>query len=598
MAILIVASFEKGRGGGHLMRCCGIVRELRELGREAWLFIAGNRGIEDARQIAGNGLDALLIPEHKIFKQNWDFAVLDRFATPAAELRRYQALCPVIGIDEGGKKRHEFDFLFDVLPGLSSRSEANYCSAALLTLPKNQKPLAFPAFYLQNAKILVCFGAENAKNLSFYTANALKPLAAAQITVVSAGKKMPVLWNNAIIESIIPNLREKLAGFDLVITHFGICAFESIAVGTPVALISPSQYHEKLALNAGFFSFGIKKRGVAALGRFCRAKNPNSNKIISASCAARQKIAAGGIGAENSICGEKKFAAVLAALKPQVFKKCPVCGTDFIKHRTEKVIARFAERSYRLCGYCRTISMNRAAPPDISYSDAYFFEDYEKQYGKTYLEDFLHIKALGKTRLKHICSIASGKRLLDIGCAYGPFLAAAREAGYDVQGADASSSAVSYVKESLGINARYGFFPAVFEGEPPGSFDVITMWFVIEHLRETGAALRRIHELLAKDGVFAFSTPSSSGVSGCFLPRRFLEQSPADHWTIFNPRRIRRVLGRAGFKTRKIVSTGHHGERLPLFGKFFAEGKGAKIWRGISSFFLLGDTFEVYAQKR
>ena len=37
-AVLVVPACEPGRGGGHLTRCMALVNDLRDLGREAWLF--------------------------------------------------------------------------------------------------------------------------------------------------------------------------------------------------------------------------------------------------------------------------------------------------------------------------------------------------------------------------------------------------------------------------------------------------------------------------------------------------------------------------------------------------------------------------------
>jgi len=59
-------------------------------------------------------------------------------------------------------------------------------------------------------------------------------------------------------------------------------------------------------------------------------------------------------------------------------------------------------------------------------------------------------------------------KLLDIGCAYGPFLAAAKDGGFDPLGLDPAGEAVDYVKKTLGIPALRGFFPDDFSGVPDG----------------------------------------------------------------------------------------------------------------------------------
>jgi 2-polyprenyl-3-methyl-5-hydroxy-6-metoxy-1,4-benzoquinol methylase len=253
--------------------------------------------------------------------------------------------------------------------------------------------------------------------------------------------------------------------------------------------------------------------------------------------------------------------------------------------------------------------MHRLDPPPLEYGREYFFELYKKQYGKTYIEDFPGLAAAGKRRLRVIRSLLAGadsvispnglRRLLDIGCAYGPFLAAAAEEGFAPAGIDPSEDAVSYVRNELGLEAWQGFFP---EAPPPElsgekSFEAVTLWYVIEHFENCIPVFERIRRILKTGGVLAFSSPSFSGVSGRGSLMRFLDRSPADHWTLWSPRICKTLLKKAGFTVRRILITGHHPERFPLIGKF-ARKKTAPLYGlllGLSRLFALGDTFEAYA---
>jgi predicted TPR repeat methyltransferase len=120
------------------------------------------------------------------------------------------------------------------------------------------------------------------------------------------------------------------------------------------------------------------------------------------------------------------------------------------------------------------------------------------------------------------------------------------------------------------------------------------MWYVIEHLARLREVLVKVNLLLKPGGLFAFSTPSAAGIS--FRKNRglFLEKSPADHFTLWTARILRKALARFGFRVRKIRVTGHHPER-------FFPGAGKKPISIVLSLFSkvlrLGDTFEVYAVK-
>jgi 2-polyprenyl-3-methyl-5-hydroxy-6-metoxy-1,4-benzoquinol methylase len=129
-------------------------------------------------------------------------------------------------------------------------------------------------------------------------------------------------------------------------------------------------------------------------------------------------------------------------------------------------------------------------------------------------------------------------------------LQAAQELGWDVCGLDVSQSAVDYVSGTLGFPA---FCASLEDFAATATFDAITLWFVIEHFENAGAMLKKIHSLLKTGGVFAFSTPSASGVSARTNPKAFYEMSPHDHYTLWEPQNVSAVLARFGFKTVKII---------------------------------------------
>jgi SAM-dependent methyltransferase len=142
-----------------------------------------------------------------------------------------------------------------------------------------------------------------------------------------------------------------------------------------------------------------------------------------------------------------------------------------------------------------------------------------------------------------------------------------------------------------------GFFPLKSDRWSAGSFEVITLWYVIEHFEDLRPVLGEINRLLTLRGVLAFSTPSFSGISGRKSPASFLEKSPRDHWTIWSPDICRGLLSRYGFALKKIRVTGHHPERFPLGNRL---RQGSLLWNlllYISRVFGLGDTFECYAMK-
>ena len=196
---------------------------------------------------------------------------------------------------------------------------------------------------------------------------------------------------------------------------------------------------------------------------------------------------------------------------------------------------------------------------------------------------------------------ASEKNIFDIGCAYGPFLAAATESGFNPFGTDISEDAIAYVQKKLKYPAVCSAFPDIDTAEEFGiaQFDVVTMWYVIEHFKDLGSVLRKVSALVKKGGIFAFSTPSGEGISAVSDKDHFYEISPTDHYTIWEPSRADEIMKLFGFKVERIVSTGHHPERFPSVKKNGTK-PGSLKWKLIeaqSHAKRLGDTVEIYCRK-
>ncbi|MDR1575429.1 MAG: methyltransferase domain-containing protein [Treponema sp.] len=635
--VLAVPALGPGRGGGHLIRCLALVRELRALGREARLFLGGESGDLSGIFNSSRFDSSWLIAEAEVPLTAWDFIVLDRFQTPPEEFSCWAGLAPLAGIDEGGPCRDRFDFLVDILPGLPNRSKPNIADPSLLPLPSekpprrlsgsllrfahdnSQKPLSgdFPERLQKKPqaqqaagegvlKVLISFGHEDAAGLGLAAAKALTAKnndGMADITLLSGGLRRNPLSGDSAQPGIhaletIPDLGRRLADYDMLITHYGLTAFEAIYAGTPVLLVSPGAYHEKLAKAAGFFSAGTGTRGAAKIPRLLFKKNALDRAFLQ-NLEKRRAVLAVRHTLERK--PKQSLAGLLAGFSPAAGKTCPVCG----EAARGAVFGRGSERGFRRCRRCGVIFMNRLNPPPIEYGREYFFELYQKQYGKTYIEDFPNLTAAAKRRLSRIKLLlpAGGqRRLLDIGCAYGPFLAAAREEGFSPIGIDPAEDAVRYVTQTLGIPAVQGFFPGCripgFNGAAGDArFDAVTLWYVIEHFQNCVPVLAAIRRILKPGGVLSFSSPSFTGISGRLSLKRFLAQSPADHWTIWSPAMCRKALARAGFKVMKIVISGHHPERFPGPGKFAHNKKNPlyAVLLAASKIFALGDTFEVYA---
>jgi 2-polyprenyl-3-methyl-5-hydroxy-6-metoxy-1,4-benzoquinol methylase len=385
-------------------------------------------------------------------------------------------------------------------------------------------------------------------------------------------------------------LKSKVGHYDLLFCSFGLTTYEALASGVPVINLSPSSYHRRLSRAAGIPHIGVRRPGARKLRRLLADPRVFHDLLLRYP--------------PETFSGSPQLSELPERLRPSAPARCPICG-----QKGNPASARFERRTYFICRDCGMIYLTGFGQPEVHYDEGYFFSRYQKQYGRTYLEDFQSIKNTAAARLERIYRVAppsafppsSSPRLLDVGCAYGPFLQAASERGFQAHGLDVSREAVSYVRDRLGIPCALGNFTTEeglreIEGVEAG-FEVITMWYVIEHFRDSAAVLRRVNSLLKQGGVFAFATPNAAGISGRKNRIRFLQNSPQDHYSVWSPRAAIGILRRYGFRLSEVVVTGHHGERFPCPGRLAPESAIASAFTAISRLLRLGDTFEAYAVK-
>ncbi len=97
------------------------------------------------------------------------------------------------------------------------------------------------------------------------------------------------------------------------------------------------------------------------------------------------------------------------------------------------------------------------------------------------------------------------KRLLEIGCAGGNFLVAARQVGWNVQGCEISSSAASHASNQYALDVHAG--DLISAKYPTGYFEMVCMFDVLEHIPNINQFLSEIHRILVPRGVLFIALP-------------------------------------------------------------------------------------------
>lgn len=167
-----------------------------------------------------------------------------------------------------------------------------------------------------------------------------------------------------------------------------------------------------------------------------------------------------------------------------------------------------------------------------------------------------HLKRL--RRMERHWRIPPGEtRILDVGCSFGTFLGIITGKGYRAEGVEPSRTAAD-VCQKAGLKVHCGLLGDM--GLIEGSFDVLTMFEVVEHLPDPHSLLRECHRVLRKGGLLFLSTGNARSWTARVMKDKWDYFNMVDggqgHISFFNPGSIGRLAENAGFRVEKIETRG------------------------------------------
>ena len=290
---------------------------------------------------------------------------------------------------------------------------------------------------------------------------------------------------------------------------------------------------------------------------------------------------------------------------------CPACGGNRLRPHTKATfdISEFRAESIRITdshygrawdlARCEDCGHSFADPcPTPAFINALYsaLEDplYDEESGgreKNFLRVF---KTLEKLRPEK-------GRLLDVGSATGILMDLAARLGWETEGVEPSSWAVTYARKKYGLTIH----ERVFEMAPleAASFDVVTMIDFIEHTARPYDVMRKAAEVLRPGGLLCIVTPDIRSAASRLARGKWWHLRPA-HLACFSRRSLDALLKRTGFSVvrRKSYSwtfSAHYLATRLRVSRFLAcSGRPASFLKRIPIKLALGDSFEIYARKK
>ncbi|UCC94914.1 MAG: class I SAM-dependent methyltransferase [Candidatus Omnitrophota bacterium] len=157
-----------------------------------------------------------------------------------------------------------------------------------------------------------------------------------------------------------------------------------------------------------------------------------------------------------------------------------------------------------------------------------------------------------ETGLKRIESLHPRGKILDIGCSIGHFLKIARDRGWDVLGLELNARAVQCAQEKWNLKIiEKNLSEAHFAD---ASFDAVTLWGLIEHLKDPSGVMSQVRRILKPGGIVLVFCPNVESLVCRVLREKTSCFDGRNHCGYFSPTTMKYLFDRCEIDIVDIAS--------------------------------------------
>ncbi len=232
--------------------------------------------------------------------------------------------------------------------------------------------------------------------------------------------------------------------------------------------------------------------------------------------------------------------------------KCPVCGSNNFSPFIESNDFSTSHEDYNICK-CTDCSFafTQDIPNQENIGSYYKSENYVSHSNtkKGMMFKIYHLvrnymlKSKQKT-VENNTGIKNGK-ILDIGTGTGFFSNQMQKAGWDVSAIEQDKDAREFAKREFNLDVLP---PSDFYNLNEKSFDVVSMWHVLEHVHDLDGYLKTIHKILSENGHFVAAVPNYKSYDAKHYKKYWAAYDLPIHLWHFSPSSIKLLVEKYGFK--------------------------------------------------
>ena len=279
------------------------------------------------------------------------------------------------------------------------------------------------------------------------------------------------------------------------------------------------------------------------------------------------------------------------------YTNCPVCDSTGIKNVLSVKDHIVSGETFAIaeCNSC-SLRITQDAPDKASIAPYYRSEDYISHTNTSKglinrLYQFVRKRTIQKKRklVEKTSGLMKGT-LLDVGSGTGVFVNEMKQAGWQVTGLepDIEAKKIAWKLYDLELGDASNFFQLT-----TGSFDVITLWHVLEHVHDLAAYVQQLKSLLKENGKLIIAVPNYTSKDAALYKEYWAAYDVPRHLYHFSPRSMQVLMKKNGLQLLRYKPMWYDSFYISLLSSKYKNGTinlVAAFWNGfVSNFQAMAD---------